>query len=344
MNTIIDYYPFGMLQPGRQYSSTGTYRYGYGNHEKLDEVSGAGNIVDLGGRLLDTRIGRTLSLDPEKILYSGISPFVYAIDNPTNVIDPTGKLIIFINGQHLGFGGGRTYWEGVDQKIAKQIGDRHTIYRDGSSGGFFNTLSTSRHDNNLNPFARMRAGYEKGKDDAESIIAGLKRDPNDPNKIIESIKIVTHSLGTVYSRGYTRALEEYVTNYNTSHKYAPLKGFNIETQVDIAAFQGCFYPIKSNIKNKIYMSGPADGIANGMVAGMKSFLNLDPLSVTSDVPGSKPVLGITPNTGHGVSGYGKDNYIKQIPISKNNGEDNSPKPFERPLQDHTRVAPQRKIN
>src|SRR5690606_21118470 len=41
----------------------GGYRYGFGGHEKLDEVSGSGNVVDMGDRWLDVRLGRTHKLD-----------------------------------------------------------------------------------------------------------------------------------------------------------------------------------------------------------------------------------------------------------------------------------------
>ena len=38
-----DYYPFGMLQPGRSYAQSGTgYRYGFNGKEKDDEVKGGG--------------------------------------------------------------------------------------------------------------------------------------------------------------------------------------------------------------------------------------------------------------------------------------------------------------
>ena len=37
-----DYYPFGMIMPGRSYSAEG-YRYGFGGQEKGDEIKGSGN-------------------------------------------------------------------------------------------------------------------------------------------------------------------------------------------------------------------------------------------------------------------------------------------------------------
>ncbi|RMG82438.1 MAG: hypothetical protein D6707_02925, partial [Bacteroidetes bacterium] len=84
-----DFYPFGMLTPGRVFNS-GEYRFGYGSHEKIDEVSGSGNTIDMGDRWLDTRVGRTYKLDAKADLYPGVSPYTYAANNPIIFIDPDG--------------------------------------------------------------------------------------------------------------------------------------------------------------------------------------------------------------------------------------------------------------
>ena len=88
LNTKKNTYAFGMPMAGRSYQSSSSYRYGFGGHEKVDEISGSGNEVDMGGRYLDTRLGRTLSIDPEASAFPGISSYIYALDNPINVIDP----------------------------------------------------------------------------------------------------------------------------------------------------------------------------------------------------------------------------------------------------------------
>ncbi|MFA6925213.1 MAG: RHS repeat-associated core domain-containing protein, partial [Bacteroidales bacterium] len=59
----LDYYPFGMLMPGRNFNTT-TYRHGFNGKEKDDELKGSGNSYDYGMRIYDPRLGRFLSVDP----------------------------------------------------------------------------------------------------------------------------------------------------------------------------------------------------------------------------------------------------------------------------------------
>jgi Metallopeptidase toxin 3 len=83
-------YPFGMHMPGRSISS-GSYRYGFGGHEKLDEVQGLENFVDMGDRWLDVRLGRTSKPDRRVNDFPGESPYNYAGSNPIYYIDVNGE-------------------------------------------------------------------------------------------------------------------------------------------------------------------------------------------------------------------------------------------------------------
>jgi len=87
-----------MLEPGRQKRlntvDAGGYRFGFGGHEKIDEVhSSSGTTIDMGDRWLDTRLGRTPKPDAKAKKYPGISPYVYALNSLLIVIDPDGKEI-----------------------------------------------------------------------------------------------------------------------------------------------------------------------------------------------------------------------------------------------------------
>ena len=46
-----------------------SHRYGFDGHERLDEVSGSGNTIDIGDRWLDVRLGRTLKTDTKAYLF-----------------------------------------------------------------------------------------------------------------------------------------------------------------------------------------------------------------------------------------------------------------------------------
>uniref|UniRef100_A0A0N4ZHB3 Major capsid protein n=1 Tax=Parastrongyloides trichosuri TaxID=131310 RepID=A0A0N4ZHB3_PARTI len=74
------------------------YRFGYSSHEKLNEVSGIGNTIDMGDRWVDTRIGRTPKLDKAAKEYPSISPYAYVMNTPIWAKDPDGKRVYFVGG------------------------------------------------------------------------------------------------------------------------------------------------------------------------------------------------------------------------------------------------------
>jgi len=76
-----DYYPFGMMQPGRT-MSTGKYRYGFNGKERDDEVKGDGANIDFGSRMYDSRIARWLSVDAHANKYPQLSPYAYVNNDP----------------------------------------------------------------------------------------------------------------------------------------------------------------------------------------------------------------------------------------------------------------------
>ena len=87
-----DYYPFGMLEPGRQYAQSmlGAYRYGFNGKEQDNEVKGTGNQIDYGMRVYDPRLGKFLSIDPLTNKYPMLTPYQYASNNPATLIDIDG--------------------------------------------------------------------------------------------------------------------------------------------------------------------------------------------------------------------------------------------------------------
>ena len=108
-----DYYPFGMIMPGgadnngdgdfydegdrRLNFSGASYRYGFNGMEKEDDMTA--NHYDFGARIYDGRIGRWLAVDPEWYLYTSISDYSFALDNPIFYIDYDGGIVKDKNGK-----------------------------------------------------------------------------------------------------------------------------------------------------------------------------------------------------------------------------------------------------
>jgi RHS repeat-associated protein len=85
-----NYYPYGMIMPGRNYNSA-DYRYGFNGMEKDDEIKSSGNSYDFGARLYDSRIGRWLTRDPLAYKFAGWSDYNAFLDNPIRYVDPDGR-------------------------------------------------------------------------------------------------------------------------------------------------------------------------------------------------------------------------------------------------------------
>ena len=85
----LNYYPFGSVMPGRQFSSN-SYRYGFQGQEKDDEIKGAGNSVNFKFRMHDPRLGRFFSVDPLTSKYPWNSPYAFAENDVIRSIDLEG--------------------------------------------------------------------------------------------------------------------------------------------------------------------------------------------------------------------------------------------------------------
>ncbi len=95
-NTTTTYYPFGMLMPGRTYSSE-AYSWGFNGKEKDDEISGSGNNLDFGARIYDSRLGRWMSVDPLFFESPNITSYAAMNNNPIFFIDSDGRKVVIPN-------------------------------------------------------------------------------------------------------------------------------------------------------------------------------------------------------------------------------------------------------
>jgi RHS repeat-associated protein len=76
---------------GFKKSDAKSYRWGFNGKEKQDEISGAGNSLDFGARIYDSRLGRWLSVDPKAADAPGWSPYRAFFCNPIQYSDPDGQ-------------------------------------------------------------------------------------------------------------------------------------------------------------------------------------------------------------------------------------------------------------
>ncbi len=91
--TANDYYPFGMMMPGRNYNAQNRkdYRYGFNGKENDNDVKAVeGGQQDYGLRIYDPRLGRFLSVDPLTDDYPSWSPYPFAMNRPIDGIDLDG--------------------------------------------------------------------------------------------------------------------------------------------------------------------------------------------------------------------------------------------------------------
>jgi hypothetical protein len=213
------------------------------------------NWNDYGARMYDSQLGRMHLIDPKAELYFNWTPYNYALNTPVNAIDPDGNLVIFINGNHNGEGGSSDYWRGTitmshdvnsspfpgvtfndkhyfeqnrefDTEVLKHFNDRteDKYYLDGALGGFIYTPTDPRGQAGT----RFFEGLEKGQEQVADMIKSLARSGG---VITESIKIVTHSMGAAYAKGYILAIVEYAKAHPDE-----CRGLSI-SEYDFAAFQ-----------------------------------------------------------------------------------------------------------
>jgi RHS repeat-associated protein len=88
INSINNYYAYGMLMVGNTYNTSNT-TFGYQGKEKDSEFFGEGCAYDFGARIYDPRLGRWMSRDPladkTHSVYDGMG------NNPVNMVDPDGR-------------------------------------------------------------------------------------------------------------------------------------------------------------------------------------------------------------------------------------------------------------
>jgi RHS repeat-associated protein len=124
-----DYYPFGMLQPGRSIN-VGGYRYGFNGKEDDNEIKGRGNCLDFGKRIYDTRLGRFLSVDPLIHNIPFYSPFLFAGNKPIVAMDQDGEVEIVVHHKIYSADGKTLLKTYTNRFIIETVEDLRGINRD----------------------------------------------------------------------------------------------------------------------------------------------------------------------------------------------------------------------
>jgi hypothetical protein len=224
-------------------------------------------------------------------LYPYASPYNFVLNSPIQGVDPSGKVVIFING-YYGFptaaccGGTEAHWgSGWIRNAQAQMGDSKARYYDGSLGGASGVLlgqgdPVLGNSSSLDPAVRRAAGYNLGKTEAADIVNNLERDAQ--GNITESIKFVTSSMGAAYQRGFSQAIVDYVAEQNKEidayndglpkNKDGSLVDpslmkkrieVTIESNTDLDAFQGSELSADPNANANYYMVN--DGIESNFI-------------------------------------------------------------------------------
>jgi RHS repeat-associated protein len=130
-NSFNDYYPFGMVMPGRTFSGSNDYRYGFIGAENDNEIAGQGNSQDHKYRSYDPRLGRYKSLDPLFRDYPWNSPYAYAENRVIDGIDLEG--LEYISFHHYANGAvGKTEFYKMTADQIKRLG--------GTTAGIHNSV------------------------------------------------------------------------------------------------------------------------------------------------------------------------------------------------------------
>jgi len=118
----INYYPFGMVMPGRSWkaASADGYRFGFNGKENDDAIKGDDNSLDFGARVYDPRLGKFLSLDPLSNNFPWNSPYDFAENRVIQGVDRDGKgfeyygsMVTFNLGVSLSSGNGFSFLGGI---------------------------------------------------------------------------------------------------------------------------------------------------------------------------------------------------------------------------------------
>ncbi|NJL77544.1 MAG: hypothetical protein HC892_23415, partial [Saprospiraceae bacterium] len=201
------------------------YPYLFGGKE-LNEDFGLG-WYDHGARWRDPWSTLWGQVDPLADIYTSYSPYGYVLNRPLNAIDPDGKLVIFINSftPIKSNQGSRSYWGKFASGVEKHFGENpnKSLFVHGG--------------NELSRGLRLANGFVTGAKYADQIL-DIIVDEN--GHVTETIKIITHSMGAAFGKGFVKALSR-------AAKRRGVKGVPITLVADFDPFQAKGLKAEPNI-------------------------------------------------------------------------------------------------
>jgi len=172
----LDYYPFGMQMPGRNFNSS-EYRFGAQGSEKDDEITGVtGSHFTTFFREFDTRIGRPWTPDP--VFQAWQSPYTSMDNNPILYNDPLGDKI-------------KGATEDDAKETKSQISQSLNVSPTDKIMSFFNTGDDNKTFNKIGrrEFNKYINSEEAGFSDEQKALA------NSYMKSINDVKVVSVAFG-----------------------------------------------------------------------------------------------------------------------------------------------------
>jgi RHS repeat-associated protein len=300
IDQITAYYPFGA--PYADFGNGSSVQSFKFCNKELDLMHGL-DTYDFEARSYYPIVPTFDRPDPMATKYPWLSPYAYCANDPVNAVDTNGELVIFINGFHCGFGGGKGYWDGVNKWIMKQLNDTNAMYIDGSMGGAINTYIFLTESSNcicyLNLFSgnRIDEGHREGFNSAKDVISKLGNSK-------ETIKIITHSMGAAYAKGFIRGLLDYAKSHH-------IDLFDrIKLELDLAPYQPTEQSVVPGI-NTISFVHHGD-----LIASTKKMKGLDPKNrhVTHKIKNNRKLSIYDVLTEHSIKSFKGEPELKKILI------------------------------
>jgi len=192
-------------------------------------------------------------VDPVSEMYLAHSNYSYVLNRPLNAIDPDGQLVIFINGFDGGdksLRGNRKYWKEFATRVENHFGEdpNRSIFIHGGVG--------------LTRGYRKLVGYFQGEQVADQILDQIT---DSEGHVVETIKIITHSMGGAYGKGFVLALLK-------AAKRRGIKGVPITLVADFDPFQAGGMGAIDNVFTQQFTQKRGKGKKDNKVMGDWSLL------------------------------------------------------------------------